>query len=336
MTVRHRTVTDVLHEHLRLIGIEHDVLRGYRVVSQGDDVQYLQKWTSDRLYELRALLLKKECRECRSFFKGVLVFSSMCIEKMDELLVKLTQLHRLVLNDNRLKQIDCIPPELTELYACGNRITDLCATPVLASSSLVTLDLSYNAIKTIGPSALLHNVQNLNLAFNNITDLGSTISTIAAMPRLRSLRLDHNPISILFAYRQRILRAAAALETLDLVPIRPEARNQSSREPPPTPCDLTDVVLLSIRITSATHAPPELPVEDTARPNGFEERVLYHCEIRFPGQDTAMSVTNDVEADPETGTIMFNAVHEIQFRPSETWRDYLMRMPPSSRSLRLC
>lgn len=49
-----------------------------------------------------------------------------------------------------------------------------------------------------------------------------------------------------------------------------------------------------------------------------------------------MSVTNDVEADPETGTIMFNAVHEIQFRPSETWRDYLMRMPPSSRSLRLC
>lgn len=65
----------------------------------GDDVQYLQKWTSDRLYELRALLLKKgirsppniriivtflgtECRECRSFFKGVLVFSSMCIEKV--------------------------------------------------------------------------------------------------------------------------------------------------------------------------------------------------------------------------------------------------------------
>lgn len=89
-----------------------------------------------------------------------------------------------------------VPSDTRELHLAGQNITDITAVQQL--NELQTVDLSVNMISNIYPFIFAdcrYTVTNLNLSYNNLSDL----TPLSMMPNLQTLDLSYNQISSLQA-----------------------------------------------------------------------------------------------------------------------------------------
>ena len=78
-----------------------------------------------------------------NFFKELKV-QKMSIYALDPTLSKFTQLKVLNLSFNNITRVECLPPNLEELYLNGNHVNEVAMNPNKPITSLIHLGLSMN------------------------------------------------------------------------------------------------------------------------------------------------------------------------------------------------
>jgi Leucine-rich repeat (LRR) protein len=78
-----------------------------------------------------------------NFFKELKV-QKMMVYQLDPTLARFTQLKVLNLSFNNITRIECLPPNLEELYLNGNQVNEVAMNPNKPITSLIHLGLSMN------------------------------------------------------------------------------------------------------------------------------------------------------------------------------------------------
>ena len=113
-------------------------------------------------------------------------------------------------------------PELRRLFAGANKLTNdtvvgLCSNG--AGRSLEHAGLSYNRITALPPPAALAGglpvLISLDLSHNDLCDLGAFVRAVSALPMLRCLWAEGNPLVLVQHWRKAVLSALPRLVRLD-------------------------------------------------------------------------------------------------------------------------
>ncbi|XP_022085876.1 leucine-rich repeat-containing protein 43-like isoform X2 [Acanthaster planci] len=179
-------------------------------------------WSSEAK-QLRDLAVKSPWLINKEFILGH--FKSLRIvdknvSKVDDGLLRLSNLEELTLSVNKLKTVDTcnVPSSLKVLELVANHISDLeplCNKP---PPTLHHLGLGLNRISalhdyitgTYWPSLL-----SLDLSHNDLCDLVEVVQTLATLPKLRNLVLVGNPLALIPGYRGFIIDSLRSLSILD-------------------------------------------------------------------------------------------------------------------------
>lgn len=151
------------------------------------------------------------------------------VATVDQGLKKFTNLTELILTANNIETVDSrlLPRSLEILELCGNRIGDvksLCLQP----PKLQHLGLSYNQLRCFSNftqrdcwSSLL----SLDLSFNYLSDVKSTVDALKKLPKLSSLVLQGNPLYFFIGHRGYVIDSIKCLTFLDEVRISEDERH---------------------------------------------------------------------------------------------------------------
>jgi predicted transport protein len=122
-------------------------------------------------------------------------------------------LEELCVTGNKITEISNLPNSIKNLNAYGNSI----ATIELgkAHSSIQCIGVGYNRISDISFVNCTPNLLSLDLSYNDITDLKSTILAIRQIRTIKVLSLHGNSICLLPQYRTAILANIQTLISLD-------------------------------------------------------------------------------------------------------------------------
>lgn len=136
------------------------------------------------------------------------------------------------------------PPPVAPISSASSCTATLAPPPV--HPSLYVLSLANNAIQDLSFLASFPCLQVVDLSYNRLFDIDRVIAQLRSHPKLTTLSLAGNPITLLDHYRRRIASACPQLEVLDGQPIEPEER-----------------VALAIRGGGGRGAPTRLPMSSS-------------------------------------------------------------------------
>jgi hypothetical protein len=112
--------------------------------------------------------------------------------------------------------------EIKQLNFCGIGLTDVSIVAQLPN--LESVALSVNLISSLSPFSQCHNLTELYLRHNQISDF-SELYHLAELPRLRTLWLTQNPIAEDYNYQEQVMAILPNLVSLD-VPHVPEVERR--------------------------------------------------------------------------------------------------------------
>ncbi|KAJ1521684.1 hypothetical protein ONE63_003327 [Megalurothrips usitatus] len=127
------------------------------------------------------------------------------ISEIDSSVRLMPRVEQLFLNNNRLHSLDNLTllPHLAQLHLSANCFSSL-ENLHCKIGNVVQLELSENHIKTLEGFSKLYSLETLNLASNEILDLGE-VKHISNLPCLENLVLTGNPVAIVVDYRVKVL-----------------------------------------------------------------------------------------------------------------------------------
>eukprot|EP00754_Rhynchopus_humris_P048921 Rhum_TRINITY_DN806_c0_g2::Rhum_TRINITY_DN806_c0_g2_i1::g.2423::m.2423 len=136
------------------------------------------------------------------------------IRCMDSLLQdSFPALETLSVSGNALRVLENAPSALRALHACGNGAEELRASAV-PPATLLHLGVAHNALTSLEAVAGAEALVSVDAAFNHVYSLAA-LAPLAALPGLRTLCLEGNPLSLLPYARQLVLRALPQITSLD-------------------------------------------------------------------------------------------------------------------------
>ncbi|XP_052824486.1 leucine-rich repeat-containing protein 43 isoform X2 [Octopus bimaculoides] len=162
-----------------------------------------------------------------NFFK-TLTLRNSSIQEIDSGVLKFSNLEEFNLNVNYIANIPPknLPPSLKRLELSANKISDLtslCDQP----PPLIHLGLSYNTISYIDKHFTRNywpQLLSLDLLHNNLCELIQVVKACSYLPKLQSLVLVGNPLSLVTGYRGFVIASLPLLVVLDYITIRADER----------------------------------------------------------------------------------------------------------------
>ncbi|XP_036358594.1 leucine-rich repeat-containing protein 43-like isoform X8 [Octopus sinensis] len=162
-----------------------------------------------------------------NFFK-TLTLRNSSIQEIDSGVLKFSSLEEFNLNVNYIANISPknLPPSLKRLELSANKISDLtslCDQP----PPLIHLGLSYNTISYIDKHFTKNywpQLLSLDLLHNDLCDLRQVVKACSYLPKLQSLVLVGNPLSLVTGYRGFVIASLPLLVVLDYITIRADER----------------------------------------------------------------------------------------------------------------
>jgi protein phosphatase 1 regulatory subunit 42 len=150
------------------------------------------------------------------FAKGLLYLylENNCIREMPQLAN--TKLKKLFVDENEINEIKGLElctdlevfscarqrlPKLVPLMFSQDTLESICGT-------LLSLDISGNAISDLSPFKILYRLQKLIASDNNISDIGE-IEGVVGLPDLEEVNFKRNPCCALRRYRDYVIGAAS-------------------------------------------------------------------------------------------------------------------------------
>ena len=157
----------------------------------------------------------------KSFFHH-LDLSGREIDNIDRGVMLFSNLQHLDLSRNQLSDISVALPNTLEVLFLDSNNMQLLTTPT-ALPNLRHLSLSFNSIYEEGIASIVHRcpeLWSLDLSYNVISDLTSTLSLLRNLPELKHLYLLGNPCCLHPKYRQVVLSVLPQLMLLDDIPVK--------------------------------------------------------------------------------------------------------------------
>lgn len=141
------------------------------------------------------------------------------IEKVTGL-ENLSNLEQLDIQNNRLTSLDgglLKLHNLRELYLACNRIQTI-TNELPIPSHLMVIDLSTNGLRSIEGIELQPTLEEFWMSSSSFQTF-QELESLAALPLLKCVYLEHSPIAKDFEYRKNLTRMLPTLEQLDATPV---------------------------------------------------------------------------------------------------------------------
>jgi len=141
------------------------------------------------------------------------------ITEVDDILLKFKNLKDLILSANWIQNIDLknLPKKLEVLELYGNKISSFdqfcCSLPVLTH-----IGLGSNTLTTINGAIhknCWNHILSMDLSFNGLTSLNTTLHALKNLPTLSNLLLIGNPLFLASCYRGVVIDTLKQLTVLD-------------------------------------------------------------------------------------------------------------------------
>lgn len=243
---------------------------------------------SDEAESLREIAVKTPDKLSKTyilkFFKSLRIVDKKVTE-IDEGLLQLSNLKKLSLSANLIKQIDSrrLPKGLEELELAANQISDI-STLCVCPPPLIHLGLSYNQISSVTghmKATSWSNLLSLDLSFNNLTDLFGTINVLKTLPKLKNLVLQGNPLALVPGYRGYTIDSIRQLTILDDIRISADEKHffKGLSKLKDVPLDEAQVTV-SIRNIKGVKMPEEIEDPEINADYPKTEH-KYHIEFHF-------------------------------------------------------
>ncbi|CAH3103742.1 unnamed protein product [Porites lobata] len=244
-------------------------------------------WSSEAA-SLREIAVKSPDKLTQNFilkfFKSLQIVDKKVTE-IDDGLLHLKNLKQLTLSANLIKHVDSkrLPKDLEELELAANQISDissLCVCP----PPLIHLGLSYNQISSITghmKASSWPHLLSLDLSFNNLADLYSTISVLKTLPKLKNLVLQGNPLALVPGYRGYTIDSIRQLTILDDIRISADEKHffKGLSKLKDVPVNEAQVIIY-IKSINGIKMPEE--IEDPEINSDFPKTEhKYHVEFQF-------------------------------------------------------
>ncbi|XP_017772612.1 PREDICTED: nischarin [Nicrophorus vespilloides] len=135
----------------------------------------------------------------------LLDLSSNNLDRIDETIKLLPNLERLILNNNKIKQLDNLfmLSNLRHLHLSNNKLVK-CDDMHTKLGNITTLDLSQNGLWRVDGLSKLYSLEHLDLSTNNIMKV-ENVACLGNLPCLENISLTGNPVSTTIDYRVKVL-----------------------------------------------------------------------------------------------------------------------------------
>ena len=146
--------------------------------------------------------------------------------------VKLTSLKVLNLSFNCISRIENLPPNLEELYLNGNQVDHIALNLNKPINSMYHLGLSRNKVRQTALSQIVKIFPNLfclDLSFNELCEIDSTIAWIKNLSSLKMLSLEGNPLILTANYQKIMVERMPNIKVLDSVTIPADQRRAAEQ-----------------------------------------------------------------------------------------------------------
>lgn len=235
------------------------------------------EWSSQALEYMTLLQQDKRCLRHpeywqrgfqADFFKHVSLVRQG-IRDMDAGLLELRGLRELNLSMNSVRVLEHVPRDLCVLHVYGNEMQAVAHGT--RCPSLVHLGAGCNRLADAAAlCSRFPALVSLDLSYNSLCDLLGTLASLSRLPALRQLWLAGNPLSLLPAYRERVVRSLPQLEHLDDVALRDED-GQAAIPAPLAPHRERDggydsLCSVVVHVDSVRNAPPPAAEEPVQAP----------------------------------------------------------------------
>ena len=172
-------------------------------------------------------------RENLKRFYKQLKLESCRITEIDPEFRSFVKLRELNVNRNKVQILENLPPNIQELHAYGNNLTKIRFSH--AFNNLTYLGLGHNQLDDScleGLASKAPNLLGLDLAYNYISQIDTTVDQLMSYRRLKMINLFGNPISIIPEYRKLILDVLKSLKVLDNIATEEELDPPVVKEEP--------------------------------------------------------------------------------------------------------
>lgn len=151
----------------------------------------------------------------KKFYK-VFKFESRKLTEFDADFQTFVELQEAIFNNNKIEVLENLPINLQELHLYGNRLTTIKLTAKY--DKLVFLGLAHNFLTDNcleGLASKVPNLLSLDLAYNQIGQLDTTIDQLTLHKKLKHANFFGNPIAVIPEYRKALLDVLKNLKFLD-------------------------------------------------------------------------------------------------------------------------
>jgi hypothetical protein len=121
----------------------------------------------------------------------------------------------LVLSRNALRFLDAVPPSVQVLVASGNSIEMVEGSALERCQELYVVGLSSNRIQDISFMLFSSSVVSLDVSYNPISSLEDVLEVLKGHPSLRDINFEGCPVSFSEGYRASLIAACPQLVTID-------------------------------------------------------------------------------------------------------------------------
>lgn len=153
------------------------------------------------------------------------------VSDIDDCILKFVNLKELILSANLIEELDGrnFPKGLEVLELAVNNVKDLSGLRGDNLSSLLHLGLAHNQVSFVSSRSLTPDqwpsLLSLDLSYNNLSDLKTTVEILKQLPVLRNLLLIGNPLYLSKSYHGLIIDNMPGLSFLDNAPISADDRH---------------------------------------------------------------------------------------------------------------
>ena len=149
------------------------------------------------------------------------------ISVIDPTVARFTSLKVLNLSFNNIQRIENLPPLLEELYLNGNQLNEIGVNPNKPLQSLIHLGVSRNQLRQTALSQIVKVFPNLfclDISYNNLCEMESTMIWIQKLSNLVMLSLEGNPVILIPNYQKVIISRVPNVKIIDNITVPLEDR----------------------------------------------------------------------------------------------------------------
>ncbi|XP_028400966.1 leucine-rich repeat-containing protein 43-like [Dendronephthya gigantea] len=205
---------------------------------------------------------------------------------IDEGILKFVNLKELILSANHISKIDGknLPKGLEVLELAANNVSDLSALKSANLCSLLHLGLAQNQVTNILPRSYTPSkwpsLLSLDLSYNNLSNLQSTVEILKHLPALRNLLLVGNPLHLAKCYHGFLIDSIPGLSYLDNQEVSADDKHRFKSFSKIKDLDVNNSYV-TVRIIGINDVKNPVQIEDPEAGDFPKVEHKYHVEFMF-------------------------------------------------------